>query len=87
MGAYTQAVFDLGAHLCHVGPRVWQEITNECNVIKFKCVFHRIQLGGNELPKALVEPEAEESSDDEDISPEERGTLSVLKGKVVLDLT
>lgn len=54
-------------------------------MIKFKCVIHRIQLGGNELPKALVEPEDEDSSDDEDISPEERGKLSMLKGKVVLD--
>lgn len=38
----------------------------------------RIQLGGNELPKALVEPQSDDLSDDEEISPEERGMLSVL---------
>ncbi|XP_042226555.1 protein phosphatase inhibitor 2-like isoform X2 [Homarus americanus] len=37
----------------------------------------KIQLGGNELPKALIEPEPEEESDDEDISPEERDYTSL----------
>lgn len=32
----------------------------------------KIQLGGTELPKALIEPEDEEESEDEEISPEER---------------
>lgn len=34
---------------------------------------YRIQLGGNELPKALIEPEIEEESEEEEISPEEKG--------------
>lgn len=41
----------------------------------------KIQLGGNELPKALVEPEDEDSSDDEDISPEEREKRKIFEMK------
>ncbi|XP_042226556.1 protein phosphatase inhibitor 2-like isoform X3 [Homarus americanus] len=41
----------------------------------------KIQLGGNELPKALIEPEPEEESDDEDISPEEREKRKIFEMK------
>lgn len=42
-------------------------------MIKF--AFDRIQMGGSELPKAMVEPNTDDLSDEEEISPEERGKL------------
>ncbi|KAK8739608.1 hypothetical protein OTU49_003424 [Cherax quadricarinatus] len=41
----------------------------------------KIQLGGNELPKALIVPEVEEESEDEDISPEEREKRKIFEMK------
>ncbi|XP_069168581.1 protein phosphatase inhibitor 2 isoform X2 [Procambarus clarkii] len=41
----------------------------------------KIQLGGNELPKALIEPEESEESEDEDISPEEREKRKIFEMK------
>lgn len=48
-------------------------VANFINKLSTLC-FCRIQLGGNELPKALVEPEVEELSDEEE-SAEEIGML------------
>ncbi|XP_066946620.1 protein phosphatase inhibitor 2-like isoform X2 [Macrobrachium rosenbergii] len=41
----------------------------------------KIQLGGSELPKALIEVEQELESEDEDISPEEREKRKIFEMK------
>ncbi|KAK4306725.1 hypothetical protein Pmani_021468 [Petrolisthes manimaculis] len=41
----------------------------------------KIQLGGNELPKALIEPEVEEESEEEEISPEEKEKKKIFEMK------